>query len=220
MRITLINGHPDPAPERLAQALCVAYAEAAQGAGHETRVIRIADLDFPFLRSKQAWESQDAPAALHGAQKDVAWAEHLVFVYPLWLGDLPAALKAFLEQVCRPGFAFGRLEGGVGDGSSNAGGAEGEGKRVQGKARAASKEGGFGVKPLKGKTASIVVTMGMPGLIYRWFFLSHSLRSFRRNILAFVGIATRNVMVLGMIEAEGRAESALARMRELGRRAG
>ena len=32
------------------------------------------------------------------------WAEHLVFLFPLWLGDMPAVLKGFLEQLMRPGF--------------------------------------------------------------------------------------------------------------------
>ena len=31
---------------------------------------------------------------------------YLVLFFPLWLGDMPALLKGFLEQVARPGFAF------------------------------------------------------------------------------------------------------------------
>ena len=33
------------------------------------------------------------------------WAQHLVLMFPLWLGDMPALMKAFLEQVARPGLA-------------------------------------------------------------------------------------------------------------------
>src|SRR3546814_3060446 len=48
-----------------------------------------------------------APAdAIHKAQADIRWADHLVILYPLWLGDVPALLKGFLEQILRPGFAI------------------------------------------------------------------------------------------------------------------
>ncbi|HWA60997.1 MAG TPA: hypothetical protein VG939_06460 [Caulobacteraceae bacterium] len=36
-RILIVNGHPDPAPERLCAALASAYGEAARAAGRETR---------------------------------------------------------------------------------------------------------------------------------------------------------------------------------------
>ena len=39
------------------------------------------------------------------AQRAIASAEHIVIFFPLWLGTMPALLKAFLEQVLRPGFA-------------------------------------------------------------------------------------------------------------------
>ena len=35
------------------------------------------------------------------AQADIGWAQHIVLFFPLWLGDMPAVLKAFLEQVAR-----------------------------------------------------------------------------------------------------------------------
>lgn len=48
----------------------------------------------------------------HPAQDGIGWAEHIVFFFPLWLGDMPASLKGFLEQVARPGFAILREKGG------------------------------------------------------------------------------------------------------------
>jgi putative NADPH-quinone reductase len=55
-------------------------------------------------------------------------------------------------------------------------------------------------KLLKGKSARIVVTMGMPALIYRWYFGAHSVKSLERNILAFVGISPIRTSIIGMIE--------------------
>lgn len=169
-RIVLIHGHPDPAPERLCHALLTAYEQGAQQAGHEVRRITVADLDFPLLRTQQDWEHSPLPASLAQAQADIEWAEHLVLFFPLWLGDMPALLKGFLEQIARPGFAF-----------------RGEGSNP------------FARKGLTGRSARVVVTMGMPALVYRWYFRAHSVRSLERNILGFVGISPINETLIGMV---------------------
>jgi len=105
-RIVIVQGHPDAVTRHLGHALEDAYAQGAQAAGHEVRHVSVAQLDFPLLRSQQAWEAGTLPPTLAQAQADIAWAQHLVLFFPLWLGDMPAVLKGFLEQVARPGFAF------------------------------------------------------------------------------------------------------------------
>lgn len=189
-RIAVIQGHPDPAGGHFAHALADAYAEGALAAGHEVRRVDIARLDFPLLRSKHDFERGSTPPALLEARDAIAWAQHVVFIYPLWLGDMPALLKGFLEQVLRPGFAFDYLDGGK--------------VRVR----------------LKGRSARLVVTMGMPTLAYRWFYRAHSVKSFERNILRFVGIGPVRTSLYGMVEAVGDARrlSWLDDMRELGRK--
>lgn len=191
-RILLIQGHPDAVTPHLCHTLADAYAEGAQAAGHEVRQINVARLDFPLLRSQQAWEHGELPASLKPAQDDIAWAQHLVLFFPLWLGDMPALLKGFLEQVARPGFAF-------------------------------AAEGGnpFGRKGLSGRSARVVVTMGMPALMYRWYFRAHSLKSLERNILGFVGIAPINETLVGLVDKLGAPGVAKwqAKMRTLGRAA-
>lgn len=96
--------------------------------------------------------------------------------FPLWLGDMPALLKGFLEQVARPGFAF-----------------SGEG------------ENPLARKELAGRTARVVVTMGMPTLMYRWYFRAHSIKSLERNILGFLGIFSggRNLDRIGWKNGTG-----------------
>ncbi|MEY3447044.1 MAG: hypothetical protein RIR45_1799, partial [Pseudomonadota bacterium] len=105
-RILLIQGHPDGLTRHLGHALEDAYAQGAQDAGYEVRRVAVAHLDFPLLRSQQAWEADTLPSTLVQAQADIGWAQHIVLFFPLWLGDMPAVLKGFLEQVARPGFAF------------------------------------------------------------------------------------------------------------------
>ena len=173
-RIVLIDGHPDPASTHLVHALADAYAQGAQQGGHEVRRVRVAQLDFPLLRNQQDWQHGLLPPSLQQAQTDIAWAQHLVLLFPLWLGDMPALLKGFLEQVARPGFAF--------------------------KAKGSNP---MGDKALRGRSARVVVTMGMPALVYRWYFRAHSIKSLERNILGFVGIAPIDETLIGMVDSLG-----------------
>ena len=189
-RILIVQGHPDPAGGHFGHALANAYAEAARGAGHEVQVVVIAALDFPLLRSKNEWEHGAVPLALIPVQNAIKWAEHLVFFFPLWLGGMPALLKGFLEQVARPGVA---LE---------------------------PSAGGMPRKLLGGRSARLVVTMGMPALVYRWIFRAHSVKALERNILGFVGIAPIHETLIGTVEGDaGSRRRWLSRMVTLGARA-
>ena len=104
--ILVLNGHPDPASKGLCHALAEAYAKGARDAGHAVRRLDVAALEFGLLHSQAEFDrSAEAPAIL-AAQEALMWANHLVVIFPLWLGDMPALLKAFFEQTLRPGFDF------------------------------------------------------------------------------------------------------------------
>ena len=105
-RILILQGHPDPSETHLCHAIAESYRMAAEQNGHEVQVIRIAKEDIPYLRSKAEWESGDLPAVAQTGQAAVRAADHIVLVYPLWMGDVPAIVKAWIEQVLRKGFAF------------------------------------------------------------------------------------------------------------------
>ncbi len=190
-RILLIQGHPDAGAAHLCHALAQAYADGATQAGHTLRRIDVATLDFPLLRSEHEWEHGSLPPALETAQAALAWAEHIVLFFPLWLGDMPALLKGFLEQVARPGFAFS---------------AEASERLTH--------------KALRGRSARVVVTMGMPALLYRWYFRAHSVKSLERNVLGFVGIAPIHTTLIGMVGqlTPASAIKQLAKLTELGAR--
>lgn len=190
VRIAIIQGHPDPAGDRYCHALATAYSEGAAAAGHEFRMIKVTELDFPMLRSAKDWSSNDPPPAIREAQQTIAWASHMVILYPLWLGSMPALLKGFLEQTMRPGFALAKSGPGMRD-----------------------------KKLLAGRSARIVVTMGMPALFYRWYFRAHSLKSLERNILRFCGIAPIRESLIGLVESPNAAkrERWLGKLRAYGR---
>jgi len=191
-RIAVIQGHPTSDARHFCHALADAYRAGAAEGGHEVRNIPVTTLQFPLLRSRKEWEGEQPPHDILKAQETIAWAEHLLIVYPLWLGTMPALLKAFLEQAFRPGFAIGK-----------------------------SDEGKAWSRRLSGRSARIVVTMGMPALLYRWYYGAHGLKSFEQGILAIVGIRPSRHTLIGNIEGISpvKRERWLDKMRDLGRAA-
>lgn len=191
-RILIIDGHPDPAPERLVHALSNAYREGAELRRHEVMILRLADLEFSLLRTQLDYEKGEPSEPVRRCQSALDWATHVVIVYPLWLGSMPALLKGLLEQTLRPGFAF-----------------------------SARLLGRWPVKLQSGKSARIIVTMGMPAWLYHWYFRAHSVRSLQRNILHFIGVRRVRMTLIGNVAKLTRSqrESYLQRIKRLGERA-
>jgi putative NADPH-quinone reductase len=188
-RIAVIQGHPDPAGNHLLNAMADAYAEAARSAGHEVRRIEVAKLDFPLLRTQAEFEAGELPVALVPTRDDMRWAEHWLFLFPLWHGTMPALFKGFLEQIFRPGFAM------------------------------AYQEKGFPKRLLAGRSARIVVTMGMPALLYRWYFGAFGVRGLERSMLAFAGIKPIRENFYGLTFADEKKRAGwIEEMRGYGRR--
>lgn len=189
--ILILQGHPDPVGGHLCHALADAYAEGAVAVGHKVLRLSVADLNVPLLRSQEDFLHAPPPDALAQARAALLEARHLVVIFPLWLGGAPAALKGVLEQLLRPGFAFEYVEGG--------------GTRAL----------------LKGRSARVVVTMGMPEVVFRLWYLGAGLSTVTRNILGLAGFAPVRGTVLGGVEAAGerRRRKWLARMTVLGRQA-
>ena len=191
-RIAIIQGHPDPSGSHFCNALADAYAAGARGEGHEVRMLDVARMDFPLLRTQEEFRDQAPCEAIRDAQETIRWADHLLFCYPLWHGTLPALLKGFLEQTFREGFAM-RVDS-FGHGSKQL---------------------------LKGKSARVVVTMGMPTLMYRLYFGAHGLKSLERSILTFSGIGPIRESLIGRVDARSTESRGrwLIRMQSLGRQA-
>ena len=189
-QILIIHGHPDPDRHRFNYQLAMAYKQAAMDAGLQVKEVFVADIDFPLLRSFQQYYEEEPPEAIRSCQSAIGWADHMVIFYPLWMGGMPALLKGFLEQVLRPNFAFG------------------------------DNPGGFPKPLLQGKSARIVVTMGMPAFAYRWFFRAHSLKSLQRNILRFCGVKPVHNTLIGSVDSDQptRQQEWLKTMHVLGSR--
>lgn len=50
--------------------------------------------------------SGKTPTDIKAEQADVAWANHLVFIYPFWWWDRPAILKGWIDRTWVHGFAY------------------------------------------------------------------------------------------------------------------
>jgi putative NADPH-quinone reductase len=191
--ILIIDGHPDAKSNHYVHALSTAYRDGARSGGHLVRGIIVSELWFPLLRTSEDFKSGTPTETIRKAQEWLMWADHVVILFPLWLGSMPALLKAFFEQVLRPGFAF-----------------------VTARGRLFPQQ-----KLLAGKSARIIVTMGMPAWFYRWYFRAHSLKSLKRNILASCGLKPVRACCVGAVETMSQADrgSWLSKVQGLGVRA-
>lgn len=172
------------------EALGQAYAKGAGEGGHEVTLINTAELDFDPILTGAYVELQPLEPDLASAREALMNADHIVIVFPLWLGSMPAILKGFLERIMQPDM-------------------------IQ------STDGGRFPQPLKGKSARLIVTMGMPGFIYRWWFGAHVVQILKHNILGFVGASPIRSTIHGGIESvsDERRQAWLADAEALGRSA-
>jgi len=194
-RIAIVQGHPDPIGSHFCHALADAYAEGAAAAGHQVDRIDVAAMDIPFAQSRADLEGPP-PEPIARAQAVLTHATHIVLVFPIWNGGMPARLVAFLEHTFRKAFVFPDSPAGA---------------RL-----------GFAAyftqrKALTGKSARVVVTMQMPAWLYRWFFRPH----LHRNPLKVSGVSPVRESLVGTVErlSVTRRDAWLARMRALGREA-
>lgn len=157
------------------------------------RQLRLGDLAFDPILHDGYRKVQSLEQDLLGAQEDIAWADHLVFVYPTWWGAMPALLKGFIDRVFLPGFAF--------------------------KYRENSK---FWDRLLAGRSAHLLVTMDTPPWYYRWIFRMPGHQQMKRTILEFSGIKPVKVSSFGPVlhATQAQKDTWAARAVALGRAEG
>ncbi|MCF4166515.1 NAD(P)H-dependent oxidoreductase [Zavarzinia compransoris] len=156
-RILIVLGHPSGGS--FCAAAASRYAEGAASAGAEIRQLRLGEIAFdPILR--EGYRSrQPLEPDLEDARAAVTWAEHVVFVYPIWWGSVPALLKGFLDRVFLPGFAFAYREGRP-----------------------------LPDRLLKGRSGRLIVTMDTPGWFNWLVYGAPGHRMMTQTVLKFCGI--------------------------------
>lgn len=177
-KILVINGHPNAGSFN--RALTDAYLLGVKKANTEVRVLTIAELNFnPSLQFGYQQRMELEPD-LKEAQESILWADHLVWVHPVWWGGLPSITKGFIDRVFLPGFAFKYRENSV-----------------------------WWDKLLTRKTARIITTLDQPGWYYRLAFGRPSVNQLKKSTLQFCGIKPVKVTYIGPIRlstAEARTK--------------
>ena len=189
-RILIIMGHPDA--ESYCHALGEAYQKGAFESGAEVRVIDIGTLEFsPNLAFGYRKRTELEPC-LQQAQEDIRWAEHIVMVFPVWWGMVPAVMKGFIDRVFLPGFAFKKRPNSL-----------------------------WWEKLLKGRSARIISTLDQPALYYRLVNRGPSNHAVKKLTLEFCGIKPVKVTNIGplRLSKERYRKKWLDRVEEMGRKA-
>lgn len=167
-KILVINGHPNQ--DSLNSALFEAYCESAKSNGAEVKSIEIAKLNFnPNLAFGYQKRSELEPDLVEAWDK-IVWAEHLVWIHPVWWGGLPAITKGFIDRLFLPGFAFKYRENSV-----------------------------WWDKLLSGRSAHIITTLDQPSWYYRWMFGRPSINQLKKSTLEFCGIKPVKVTYIGPV---------------------
>lgn len=157
MNILVILTHPSK--QSFCSALAEEYIKTAKAQGHEVEIQTLSSMKFdPLLRMDSA-KLQSLEPDLEKAQQQISWADHLVFVYPVWWGGPPALLKGYLDRVFTSGFAFKYHE-----------------------------HDPFWDKLLKGKSAQIITTSDSPAFWLRFVYGNSDLGLLKSATLEFCGV--------------------------------
>jgi putative NADPH-quinone reductase len=190
MRILIVVGHP--LGNTFCNALAEAYREGAEASGHQAQLVALHTLAFDPILHTGYRSLQPLEPGLQAAYDALASCDHLVIVFPLWCGDMPALLKGFIERILQPDLI----------------------------ARA-NTEHAMNWSIFRNKTARVVITMGMPVSIYRFWYGGYACKLLSRNILNFIGIRPVRHTLFGMLGTSTPEQRTrwLANMRSFGRRA-
>ena len=188
-KILIIKGHPNKVSFNF--ALAEAYKKGALESGADIQEIIISELDFnPNLEFGYQKIQALEPDLLVALEK-IRWAEHIVWVHPVWWGGFPAIMKGFIDRLFVPTIAFKYRPNSI-----------------------------FWDKLFKGRTAHIITTLDQPSWYYRFVYGRPSVNQLRKSILEFCGISPVKVTYVGVIRnsTELQRDKWVQQIFDLGRR--
>ena len=138
-------------------------------AGYESRL----QLEDSLCTFKQKLEQED----------------HVVMVYPVWWGSVPAGLKGLLDRMFLPGFAF-KYE----------------------------KDDLFPKRLLKGRSARLIITMDTPVWYYKLIYGAPATKMMKKTVLEFCGFSPVKVTEFGSVikSSEHRRRKWITEVEKLG----
>jgi NAD(P)H dehydrogenase (quinone) len=188
-RIAIINGHPNN--ESLNSAFAAAYKNGALESKAEIKEITISNLRFnPNLEFGYQRRMELEPDLLE-SWETIKWADHLVWIHPVWWGGLPAKTKGFIDRIFLPGLAFKYKENSI-----------------------------FWEKLLTGRSARIITTLDQPSWYYWMMYGRPSINQLKKSTLQFCGISPVKTTYFGIIKGsqEGRRKKWLLEVEQMGRK--
>ena len=193
-KILIINGNPARKRHSLCAAIADSYGLGASGRGAHVTRIDLKDLAFDLILHEGYNEEQPLEPDLVMVRDAMMAADHHVFIFPLWHGMTPALFKAFLDRLITVGFAFT-----IRDGLP------------------------VSTQVLSGKTAEIILTCGMPAIMYHWLSGAHASKALS-TILKMCGVRMKDVTAFGLVpmtedKTSKRCSRYLERSAKLGARA-
>lgn len=161
----VLLGHADPASFNA--ALAAAYDAALREAGAASTLVRLADLSFdPVLRHGYREEQPLEPDLLRLRGLFEA-ADHVAWIFPTHWASPPAVVRAVVDRLFTPGWAF-RYEPGA----------------------------ALPTKLLAGRTARVVTTMDSPSWWYTFAHHRAIHGAFVKGTLRFVGFSPVETSVI------------------------
>ena len=187
--ILIINCHPNR--DSFNFGLADAYKKGALSNGDALKEIVIADLQFsPNLQFGYQKRTELEPD-LAAAWEKIQWADHLVWICPVWWGGLPAIAKGFIDRVFLPGRVFQYRENSP-----------------------------FWDRLLTGKTAHIITTLDQPSWYYWLVYGRPSVNQLKRSTLEFCGVKPVKVSYFGIVRKSNdeTRKKWLAKAEQMGKR--
>lgn len=186
-KIVIINGNPKE--KSLCRCLAERYEQGANEAGHHVEVIHLADCPFETILQSGYDSQQVLEPALLLIKQQIEQADHVVIVFPLWWGSVPALLKGMLDRLFLPGFAF-KYE----------------------------KHDMFPKRLLTGRTARVIITMDTPVWYYKLVYGAPATKMMKHSVLGFSGFKPVKVTELGSVLKSSEPQRAkwLERVYQLG----
>lgn len=176
-KIVLINSHPKK--DSFCTALAEQYIAGAEKSNHQIKIVNLRDLDLETFIKYEYQNPAKLNADLIEAQNLITWANHLVFVYPIWWNSSPALLKVFLEIIFESGFAF----------------------QYQKSTGIVPKWD----KLLANKSARVLTTMDSPPWYFTWFKGDPAFKMMKHS-LTFCGITPVRKNYFGVIKTSSEAQ--------------
>ena len=164
--IVVILGHPDS--NSYCSSLAEAYTQTASAQGHEVKLFKLGDASFDPILHHGHNQRQELEPDLVEMREAILWASHIVILYPIWWGSIPALLKGFFDRTFLPGFAFRYRKNSV-----------------------------WWDRLLAGRSAHLIVTMDTPPWYYRWIYKMPGHNQMKITILEWCGIKPIKISSFG-----------------------